>query len=293
MIPINRNSVDPFYRYKMPPLNVNKEGKQGNPRTNINNFLSVADSLKRKPELIRQFFIYQLSGQIKLTNKLTLNGEFTVDMLQNILYNFIDLLIICRHCENPETSIKITNDSKIFDESSDDEIEKIYLECYACGKKTKVNSPNKIISYILKNPEVIEFDCYNNEKKNNLNIEFDENLISNEKELFQLFLNTENKKDFFNLFLQKIIEKKKILNLIYLKEILKDDSAKNDFFACLEENIVSKDLFQNIGEISSYLCKFLKKSDFSYFKSKSKVVSKKESLRIRNILENHIEFRDN
>lgn len=305
MIPINKNSTDPFYRYKMPPLRVNREGKQGNPRSLINNFLTISESLKRKPELIKQYFSYQLSVQIKLNEKLVLNGEFTPDSLQNTLYSFIDLLLICSHCENPETAIKITNDPKFLqdedEESCDDDFsgEMVYLECYACGKKTVINSSHKIIHYILKNPDVIEFDCYksdelleNNENGTSLSSPLSSGIASDEATLLSQYNNSKDKKAFFEDFFTEILKKSEYEKITLIKPILQEKESQTPFFSVLEKNIVDHNLYSDIGDISSILCRFMKNTDFSYFKTKSKVIQKKESVRIRNMLGNHVDFRD-
>jgi len=314
MIPINKDSTDPFYRYKMPSLCVTREGKQGNPRTIISNFITVANCLKRQPTLIKQYFTYQLSVQMKLGEKLVLNGKISSDILQQTLYNFIDLLVICRHCENPETSIIFFSGPSEYDSneeqsasSDDSHEEKLGLQCYACGEKSVIKSAHKIIEYIFKNTESVEFTCYEEATSENaqavelskdvqkINISTDvtdeEKFLQNFKELGEQYLQK---------VLNRIFKDGKYEKLALFKPILQDnklDSSelevrKDTFFSLIEQIIVKKNLFTDIEDISSCLLTYLKPSDFHYFRTKSKVIQKKESVKIRNMLGNFVEFKD-
>lgn len=329
MIPINRKSADPFYRYKMPPLHVIREGKQGNPRSIIMNFLPVCDSLRRSPELIKQFFIYQLSVQIKMKNdKLVINGEIKGDILQDILYQFIDLLLICRQCDNPETSIRTmgecdnpetftrtreecnqdfteggtenesgydsvghgTEDGARHDGVEQNENEPdhqhgsgLVLECYACGAITPIRSNHKIISYILKNQA-----CLEGENRHYVGMERDGGV----KSLEGTAMSQNEQVSYFRSVVERVFDRGEYALLKDLEQALKKEEGRVQFFEVLEEYSVKNDIVQNIGRVFDVLREFLTGTDFEYFKKRSRVVHKKESVRIRNILSNYVDYKE-
>ncbi|KRH95294.1 eukaryotic translation initiation factor eIF-5 [Pseudoloma neurophilia] len=366
LIPINRDSTDPFYRYKMPPLSIIREGRQGNPRTLIINFLTVCDSLKRQPGLIKQFYNYQLSVQIKYLNgRLILNGEFNHEILQNCLYQFINMLIICKHCDNPETTIKLSSDvvdernqeqiflkeqktsgseikddfennSEIKDVSENDSDSKngvvneddldydsycdsedeppLSLVCYACGGVTPVKSNHKIIQYIIKNPdcntvsykddiiEDIAIDGLNIDdttskdltRKDTIKKEDATNQDPTNEDISSKNMNSEPiGTEYFNRQLTDCLKEDDFSPLTNLKDILKDVCHRTVFFECLEQFVVQNDIVSSLlGQIFKILSKILPESHFEYFRKKSKVIQKKESVRIRNILGNFVNYKE-
>jgi translation initiation factor 5 len=64
-------------------------------------------------------------------------------MVQNALYDFIDLFILCPACENPETLMRPKGNG-------------LELHCRACGARSKVQpgknkAAQKMLPWILKN----------------------------------------------------------------------------------------------------------------------------------------------
>ncbi|RLV91687.1 Eukaryotic translation initiation factor 5 [Spathaspora sp. JA1] len=143
-INICRDNTDPFYRYKMPPLEAKTEGRGNGIKTAILNLGEVARALNRPPSYILKFFGYELGAQ---TNKITagdsrflVNGAHDVNELQDTLDGFINKFVLCGSCKNPETEIVL---------KGKDTLER---DCKACGKITKIDPKHKLYSFIVKNP---------------------------------------------------------------------------------------------------------------------------------------------
>lgn len=348
MIPINKNSADPFYRYKMPPLNVIREGKQGNPRTIILNFVNVCEYLKRSPVLIKQYFIYQLSVQIKRKrDQLVINGEVAAEILQDILYQCINLLLLCGQCCNPETGIRLNEQrkkeivqqgssslkccknlngqnldgqsknlneesNKECNDSSEEDESDLVLECYACGAVTAIRSNHKIVGFILKNRDCVEEQTYYKEingagttmvrtmATTGLGVTGRSSTSGASNGYSTIPVNNESVNDApsktihnFRNIIEQAFEKNHFLILNNLEEPLKIKENRLKFFEILEQYSVQNENVQNIGRVFEVLKKFLVNSEFDYFRKRSKVVQKKESVRIRNILSNYVDYKDN
>lgn len=100
MIPVDRTSNDPFYRYQMPPLQIAHESS----RTVLVNLEQVAKALYRDPFHILKYMGMGLGcTQVKDGTRYALNGNFEGRRLQSFVYDFIDAFVLCRACGNPET----------------------------------------------------------------------------------------------------------------------------------------------------------------------------------------------
>lgn len=134
MIDINRLTQDTHYRYKMPRVNIKYEGKNTGIKTILSNLNEISISLKRNPEHIFKFLSYELNVQTKIDkNKYIINGKHEQDLIQNLIFCFIDKFVLCKHCENPETFfLNVTT---------------FEMECLACGNRSTV--PDHKIKQIL------------------------------------------------------------------------------------------------------------------------------------------------
>jgi len=108
---------DPCYRYKMPQL-VTTQQKT---KTVIMNLKDISKSLDRDPILIINFFKNKFSIPINhKDDKAELKG-ISQEQLQEGIFEFIECLVLCSTCKNPETIM-----------------DKGYLDCKACGKRNKI-----------------------------------------------------------------------------------------------------------------------------------------------------------
>lgn len=142
-INICRDNNDPFYRYKMPPIQSKTEGRGNGIKTAIMNLAEVSRALGRPPAYVVKFFGYELGAQTSINveqDRYLVNGAHDSNELQDSLDGFINKFVLCGSCKNPETEIQI---------KGKDLLQK---DCKACGKITMIDLKHKLSSYILKNP---------------------------------------------------------------------------------------------------------------------------------------------
>lgn len=142
-INICRDNTDPFYRYKMPPIQSKIEGRGNGIKTAVVNTAEVARALGRPPAYLIKFFGFELGAQTSINesnDRYLVNGVHDAPKLQDSLDGFINKFVLCGSCKNPETDIIITKD------------EDLIRDCKACGQRTRIDPRLKLSTYILKNP---------------------------------------------------------------------------------------------------------------------------------------------
>lgn len=105
MIAVNKQFVDdPFYRYKMDKIIINVKNK----KTILTNLSSISQTLKIDPKILFRYITSKLAtfGQEK-NNSFIISGVFDCDKIQNLIYDFIDIHILCKKCKFPEVSNSI------------------------------------------------------------------------------------------------------------------------------------------------------------------------------------------
>ncbi|KAL3447392.1 domain found in IF2B/IF5-domain-containing protein [Aspergillus insuetus] len=140
-INIRRDVTDPFYRYKMEPLQSKIEGKGNGIKTVVVNLNSVAASLSRPPAYVIKYFGFELGAQANAKptdDRWIINGAHDARKLQDYLDGFISKFVLCKKCKNPETDVSIKD-------------EKITLDCKACGQRTDVDPRLKLSTFIIRN----------------------------------------------------------------------------------------------------------------------------------------------
>ena len=124
---------DPNYRYRMPPLVAKKEGGGNGKRTVLVNLQAVAQALDRPSEEILRFLSVEMSCSSKTSKDgaLELRGwpeSFSCD-LQQAIFKYIELFVLCPSCRNPETRYSIISGRDLS------------LDCAACGACEPVPEP--------------------------------------------------------------------------------------------------------------------------------------------------------
>lgn len=143
LVNICRDNHDPFYRYKMPLLQIKKEGRGNGVKTNVLNAEEVARALARPVSYVIKYFGFELGAQTAIdvkNEKFIINGHHEQSHLQDVLDGFIQKFVLCPACNNPETVLEVTK--------NDD----LQRDCKACGKVTTVDPRLKLVTFVLKNP---------------------------------------------------------------------------------------------------------------------------------------------
>jgi len=114
--------IDPFYRYKMEKVNITKE-KTKIVFTNID---KIAKELDRTSQEIVSFLKKFFGTSFTYSDgKANTTKQLSQEELQNAIYEFIEINILCRKCNNPETEIVEEKNKKI-------------MRCKACNNLEKI-----------------------------------------------------------------------------------------------------------------------------------------------------------
>ncbi|KAF9977466.1 hypothetical protein BGZ73_005964 [Actinomortierella ambigua] len=156
MVNIPSTNPDPYYRYKMPALelrynparirtnNPQKEPIEVPASTVIQNLPAVAKALNRPLEYLSKFLELELGTDFTagLDDRQKIfkiqGGEIPQAELMKLVDKFIRRFVLCALCKNPETALTIFNTH-------------IMRECGACGMASKIDRFSKLARYILRN----------------------------------------------------------------------------------------------------------------------------------------------
>jgi translation initiation factor 2 beta subunit (eIF-2beta)/eIF-5 len=133
MLNIN-GKFDPSYRYKMHKLSTNI---RKNNKTYFINLDVVGKELNRDPIEILKWYGYLLGIGVTTTD-LSLNGKYEQKILQDHLQSFIETLVLCGVCGNPETTYFITKG-------------KLAKKCASCGGVSAAKIHAKMDKYYATN----------------------------------------------------------------------------------------------------------------------------------------------
>lgn len=113
---------DPFYRYKMEPINIINQRNTDS----ITNIGTIAKSLNRSPDMIVDYMKKRLSIAMKYDKKtFTIEVKsITIERAQIAIYEFIEKYVLCQKCRNPETELSENQKSFV---------------CKACSHKSVIN----------------------------------------------------------------------------------------------------------------------------------------------------------
>ena len=140
LLPILKDNKDPHYRYKMPKLTAKVEGSGNGIRTVITNMVAIAKALDRPPTYPTKFFGCELGAQVTMNNEYIVNGSHDPDRLLQLLYGFIRMFVLCTKCNNPETSLIVSNQN-------------IRQKCIACGHEAVIpKAKHKLTTFIINHP---------------------------------------------------------------------------------------------------------------------------------------------
>ncbi len=139
-INVNRDQKnDPFYRYKMSEIITKAEGGGNGKRTVLINIEIIAGELKRDVEQLLTYLVTVLGCKniVNKENQHILYGDFTKQVIQEAIYDYIALYVLCQKCKNPETLYFIGGKNEVC------------MKCQACPE-TLIMPVNKNSMKILK-----------------------------------------------------------------------------------------------------------------------------------------------
>ena len=146
-------SNDEYERYKMPMIEITTTGSGGNKYTILKNLDDVSKSLNHPTIVLLQFISTLLNCSFKKENN-SVKGHYDVPKITEIIYEYINLYILCPYCNKPETIPSIQGKKKK---------KHIIIKCSACGNTSSLVNKSKyftkgcklIINYLEKNEWVI------------------------------------------------------------------------------------------------------------------------------------------
>lgn len=146
LININ-NSDDMFYRYKMPIISINHQGKGNGKFTDLTNIVDIANAINIPVKILLQYITISLGTNFK--NNI-INGHYTQEMILDLIIKFNKVFILCQKCGIPELEPSIEGKKK-------NSI--LIVKCSACGEQYELKSDNKLNNKII--------DCLKNYYKDN------------------------------------------------------------------------------------------------------------------------------
>ncbi|KAG8346083.1 putative eukaryotic translation initiation factor 5 [Trypanosoma vivax] len=132
-------SIDPdkrddiYYRYKMPSVQVKVESSGNGIKTVVPNIHDVCTAINRPEEVLMKFFQAEVGAQstkMEKSDKFFIMGNHTQERIQDKIYDFIRMFVLCRGCGNPETHISVKREKNGGSLS---------MSCGACGEVRKIN----------------------------------------------------------------------------------------------------------------------------------------------------------
>ena len=116
-------------RFEMPKV---KGHIQGN-RTVINNFLQIADTLRREPENMLKYILRELAtpGEIKKSGSVIVGAKVPASRINEKIKQYASSYVFCYECGKPDTKIEKEEGFS-------------FLKCTACGARHVIKSKIKL-----------------------------------------------------------------------------------------------------------------------------------------------------
>jgi translation initiation factor 2 beta subunit (eIF-2beta)/eIF-5 len=235
MIPVHPDKInDPHYRHQMQIIEIKIEGN----KTVLLNLEKIGSKLNRYPSIIMKFISCKLSvASICKNNKYSINGIYSYEKIQPIIYDFIRKYVICGNCEDPETYFFLKGKKNT-----------LYTICAACSHNNKISIDDIIGSYIHTiiisepNSNMIYHNVIHN--KDNKDNKGDKNMISNN--IISPHINPTNE-------LAKILQTSRKNAICKAFEFKNNLKLNNDDFIymCIQSVIESGDKLKPLESIES------------------------------------------
>jgi translation initiation factor 5 len=139
-LPVDPDSHDTFYRYRMPCVQGKYESGGNGAKTALPNLGDVARALDRPVTWLHRFLGTDLGIKPVLNDGgrvFIIMGHHRVDDLQLCVNRFIRAFVLCTKCRNPETTLSAKN-TKL----------NIHQRCRACGWHGALPTTHKLSNYV-------------------------------------------------------------------------------------------------------------------------------------------------
>jgi len=133
---------DTSYRYKMDPLQTKVEGRGNGIKTVLLNVAQVASDMRTDPKYITKFLGLECGAQSTWKEKRgvgIVNGSHQQADLQEKIYQFIQVLILCPSCDLPELKHRCRGSA-------------VGAKCYSCGWVGGIQNDHAILKYVSRHP---------------------------------------------------------------------------------------------------------------------------------------------
>lgn len=141
MINIDKNNNDIFNRYKMDAIQTKSEGRGNGLKTVLININQIAKQINVDASLLIQYIKANIGAQCSTKQeRIILTGTHSTQDVQDTIFEFINDFILCKICQNPETSIKKRSN-------------KLKQKCFACGGVSTIKQckyDNVVLKYCQK-----------------------------------------------------------------------------------------------------------------------------------------------
>ena len=138
-INIIREQSDSFYRYKFNKVSTNIVKKT----TILNNIPTIAKQLYIDTSFIFLYIANMLSTAVVIKdNKYILKGKYNNKIIQDLLFKFVEIFVLCPRCNDASTSLFTINKHKK---------DKLYIRCKSCGNKCRKKDKHlsdKMLKYV-------------------------------------------------------------------------------------------------------------------------------------------------
>lgn len=133
---------DSTYRYKMDKIQTKIEGRGNGIKTVLLNVVDIAAQMRTDPRYVTKYLGIQFGAQSNWDTKRDVgivNGAHQAQEMQDQLFGFIELFILCPACHLPELVHKVKKST-------------VGGKCYGCGWVGGIRSSHNIMKYVIKNP---------------------------------------------------------------------------------------------------------------------------------------------
>ena len=125
---------DPYYRYKMPLLISHQAGRGNGCFTILDNLQDVTKAFSHPKEVVFKFMGIVLGASTN-ESKMSITGHYDNDKLVEVIYQYINLFVLCNKCNVPELIPEVEGKKKK---------RKLIVRCSACGSSYQIDGITKV-----------------------------------------------------------------------------------------------------------------------------------------------------